>query len=101
MGTFVSEANTSVRALLEDEWLRSRPSVRRTREVPGKRERAISQRENESAVANRVPIQHVLAYDHGQFGAAGTHVRDADAERPRRRVACIHRLGNAFAMLSE
>ncbi len=60
------------------------------------RERAVGEREDEAAVADLVAVQHVGPHRHRELGEARADVRDADAERLRRRVARVHRLGDAL-----
>jgi hypothetical protein len=58
--------------------------------VAGEGERAVGQREHESAVTDRVTVDHVAAHGHRQLGKAGCDSRDPHAESLRRTVAREH-----------
>src|SRR5260370_40077833 len=51
--------------------------------VAGKRERAVGEREDEAAVADRVPVEHVLADGHRQLGVTRPYGTDHHPERLR------------------
>ena len=64
--------------------------------IAGEREGTVGERENESAVADRVTIEHVGSHRHVELRVAGTDFAELHAERLRRAVARIHFGGHAL-----
>src|SRR5262245_9422400 len=59
--------------------------------VAGVREGTVREREDEAAMADGVPVQHLAPDTHREPGRAGTNVEHADAERVRCVIPGVHR----------